>query len=65
MLGAIGAELVRLEVAFLWLGASLGGVLSISASVGEHYITPAEVAGMDALVASRRHSRLEPGSCAR
>ena len=34
--------------AFLRLGATLGGVLSISASIGEHYLTPAEVAGMDA-----------------
>jgi subtilase family serine protease len=42
--------------AFLRLGATRGGVLSISATIGEHYLTPAEVAGMDAaLRADRDH----------
>jgi len=42
--------------AFLRLGATLGGVISASASIGEHYLTPAEVAGMDAaLRADRDH----------
>jgi subtilase family serine protease len=41
---------------FLRLGATLGGVLSLSASIGEHYLTPAEVSGMDAaLRADRNH----------
>ena len=34
--------------AFLRFGATHGGVLSLSASIGEHYLTPAEAAGMDA-----------------
>lgn len=34
--------------AFLRLGATQGGVLSLSASIGEHYLTPAEAASMDA-----------------
>ena len=34
--------------AFLRLGATRGSVLSISASIGEHYVTPAEAASMDA-----------------
>jgi subtilase family serine protease len=42
------ADFVAAITAFLRLGATLGGVLSISASIGEHYLTPAEVAGMDA-----------------
>ena len=42
--------------AFLRLGATHGGVLSISATIGEHYLTPAEVARMDAaLRADRDH----------
>jgi subtilase family serine protease len=35
-------------IAFLRLGATLGGVLSLSASIGEHYLTPVDVAGIDA-----------------
>jgi subtilase family serine protease len=42
------ADFATALTAFLRLGATLGGVLSISASVGEHYLTPADVAGMDA-----------------
>jgi subtilase family serine protease len=42
--------------AFLRLGATQGGVLSISATIGEHYLTRAEVASMDAaLRADRDH----------
>ena len=42
--------------AFLRLGATQGGVLSLSATIGEHYLTPAEAAGMDAaLRADRDH----------
>jgi subtilase family serine protease len=42
--------------AFLRLGATHGGVLSISASIGEHYLTPAEVTDVDtALRADRDH----------
>jgi subtilase family serine protease len=50
------ADFATALTAFLRLGATQGGVLSISASVGEHYLTPAEVAGMDAaLQADRDH----------
>jgi len=38
------ADFATALTAFLRLGATLGGVLSISASIGEHYLTPAEVA---------------------
>jgi len=42
--------------AFLRVGATHGGVLSISASIAEHYLTPAEVAAMNAaLLADRNH----------
>lgn len=34
--------------AFLRFGATHGGVLSLSATIGEHYLTPAEAAGVDA-----------------
>src|SRR5262252_10265848 len=50
------ADFAAALTAFLRLGATQGGVLSISASVGEHYLTPAEVAGVDAaLRADRDH----------
>ena len=42
------ADFTTALTAFLRLGATLGGVLSISATIGEHYLTPAEVAGWDA-----------------
>jgi subtilase family serine protease len=42
--------------AFLRLGATQGSVISMSASIGEHYLTRAEVAGVDAaLRADRAH----------
>ncbi len=42
--------------AFLRLGATQGSVLSLSASLGEHYLTRAEIASMDAaLRADRDH----------
>jgi subtilase family serine protease len=44
------ADFVAALTAFLQLGATLGGVLSISASIGEHYLTPAQVTGMDAVL---------------
>lgn len=50
------ADFAAALTAFLRLGATHGGVLSISATIGEHYLTPAEVAGMDAaLRADRDH----------
>jgi subtilase family serine protease len=50
------ADFAAALTAFLRLGATQGGVLSISASIGEHYLTPAEVAGVDAaLRADRDH----------
>jgi len=50
------ADFAAALTAFLRLGATQGGVLSISASVGEHYLTPAEVADMvAALRADRDH----------
>jgi subtilase family serine protease len=50
------ANFVAAITAFLRLGATLGGVLSLSASIGEHYMTPAEVASMNAaLRADRNH----------
>jgi subtilase family serine protease len=50
------ADFAAALTAFLRLGATSGGVLSISASIGEHYLTPAEVAGVDAaLRADRDH----------
>ena len=42
------ADFAAALTAFLRLGATQGGVLSLSASIGEHYLTPAEAAGMDA-----------------
>ena len=42
------AAFVAALTAFLRLGATQGGVLSVSASIGEHYLTPAEVASFDA-----------------
>jgi subtilase family serine protease len=50
------AAFVAAMTAFMRLGATQGGVLSVSASIGEHYLTPAEVASMDAaLRADRDH----------
>jgi subtilase family serine protease len=50
------ADFAAALTAFLRLSATLGGVLSVSASIGEHYLTPAEVAGVDAaLRADRDH----------
>jgi subtilase family serine protease len=50
------ADFATALTAFLRLGATHGGVLSLSASVGEHYLTSAEVAGVDAaLRADRDH----------
>jgi subtilase family serine protease len=50
------ADFAAALTAFLRLGATLGGVLSVSASIGEHYLTRAEAAGVDAaLRADREH----------
>jgi len=50
------ADFAAALTAFLRLGATQGGVLSLSASIGEHYLTPAEAAGMAAaLRADRDH----------
>ena len=42
------ADFAASLTSFLRLGATLGGVLSLSASIGEHYLTPPEVAALDA-----------------
>jgi subtilase family serine protease len=42
------ADFAAMLTAFLRLGAKLGGVLSISASIGEHYLSPADAAGIEA-----------------
>jgi subtilase family serine protease len=42
------ADFAAALTAFLRFGATHGGVLSISASIGEHYLTAAEVAGLHA-----------------
>jgi subtilase family serine protease len=50
------ADFAAAMTAFLRLCATSGGVLSLSVSIGEHYLTPAEVAGVDAaLRADRDH----------
>ena len=50
------ADIAAALTAFLRLGATQGSVLSLSASIGEHYLTPAEVAGIAAaLRADRDH----------
>lgn len=50
------ADFAAALTSFLRLGSTHGGVLSISASIGEHYLTPAEVADVDAaLRADRDH----------
>lgn len=50
------ADFAAALTAFLRLGATQGDVLSVSATVGEHYLTRAEVAGLDAaLRADRDH----------
>src|SRR5215470_9802535 len=48
------ADFAAALTAFLRLGATQGGVLSISASIGEHYLTPAEAAGVDAALRADR-----------
>jgi subtilase family serine protease len=51
------ADFVAALSAFLRLGAAQGSVLSISATIGEQYLTPAEAAGLDAaLRADRDHN---------
>jgi subtilase family serine protease len=52
------ADFAAALTAFLRLGATHGGVLSISASIGEHYLTPAEVAGVDAALRADRDHHL-------
>src|SRR5262249_43243525 len=52
------ADFAAALTAFLRLGATHGGVLSISASIGEHYLTPSEVAGFDAALRADRDHRL-------
>lgn len=42
------AHFAAAVTAFLRLAATHGGVISLSATIGEHYLTHAEVAGMDA-----------------
>ncbi len=50
------ADFAAALTAFLRLGATRGSVLSLSASIGEHYLTPGEVTGLDsALRADRNH----------
>ena len=50
------ADIAAALTAFLRLGATQGDVLALSASIGEHYLTPAEAAGLDAaLRADRDH----------
>ncbi len=48
------ADFATMLTSFLRLGPTYGGVLSISASVGEHYLTPAELAGVDAALRADR-----------
>jgi subtilase family serine protease len=48
------ADFVAVLSAFLQLGATNGSVLSLSASIGEHYLIPTEVAGMDAALKTDR-----------
>jgi len=48
------ADFAAALTAFLRLGATHGGVLSISASIGEHYLTPAAAAGVDAALRADR-----------
>ena len=52
------ADFATALTAFLRLGATHGGVLSLSASVGEHYLTSAEVAGVDAALRADRDHRV-------
>jgi subtilase family serine protease len=52
------ADFAAALTAFLRLAATHGGVLSISASIGEHYLTPAEVAGVDAALRADRDHHL-------
>ena len=52
------ADFAAALTAFLRLGATHGSVLSLSASIGEHYLTPAEVARMDAALRADRDHHL-------
>ena len=52
------AAFVAAMTAFLRLGATHGGVLSISATIGEHYLTRAEVTGLDAALRLDRDHRV-------
>jgi subtilase family serine protease len=52
------ADFTAALTAFLRFAATHGGVLSISASIGEHYLTPAEVAGWDAALRADRDHHL-------
>jgi subtilase family serine protease len=52
------ADFAAALTAFLRLGATHGSVLSLSASIGEHYLTPAEVARMDAALRAGRDHHL-------
>ena len=52
------ADFAGALTAFLRFAATHGGVLSISASIGEHYLTPAEVAGVDAALRADRDHHL-------
>jgi subtilase family serine protease len=48
------ADFAAALTAFLRFGATHGSVLAISASIGEHYLTPSEVAGMEAALGADR-----------
>ena len=48
------ADIAAALTAFLRLGATQGGILSLSATIGEHYLTPAEAAAMDAALRADR-----------
>ena len=48
------ADIAAALTAFLRLGATQGDVLALSASIGEHYLTPAEAAGLDAALRTDR-----------
>jgi subtilase family serine protease len=52
------ADFAAALTAFLRFGATHGSVLSLSASIGEHYLTPAEVARMDAALRADRDHHL-------
>src|SRR5579863_7816685 len=48
------ADIAAALTAFLRLGATQGDLLSLSASIGEHYLTRAEAAGLDAALRADR-----------